>query len=86
MNFVDIQFVRCDVLFNKISTHLHKIKNKISIIGAEKDRVASKVSSEQLHQGIPKSTLKVYNKGEGNFINLEKAPKVNKIIIEFLEN
>jgi 3-oxoadipate enol-lactonase len=73
------------LITHKTSTRLHKIKNATLIIGAEKDKVASKVSSEQLHQGIPNSILKIFTEGEGHFLNLEKAPEINKLIIEFLE-
>jgi pimeloyl-ACP methyl ester carboxylesterase len=68
------------------STRLHKIKNETLILGAEKDRVVSKVSSEQLHQGIPNSKIKIFNEAEGHFLNLEKAAEVNQLIVDFLEN
>ena len=75
-------------LTNTLITHktlnrLHEIKNKTLILAGEKDRIASKVQSEQLHQGIPYSTLKIFS--GGHWFNLEQAPEVNQTIIDFLE-
>jgi pimeloyl-ACP methyl ester carboxylesterase len=61
---------------------LHQIKNKTLIIAGEKDRITPVVSSADMHNKIPNSTLKIL-KG-GHFFPLEEAPEVNKIIISFL--
>ena len=61
---------------------LNEIKNKTLIIAGDKDRIASKVASDQLHEKIPNSILEVLP--GGHFINLEKAPEVNQMILDFL--
>jgi len=76
-------------LTNVLVTHqvlnkLHEIKAKTLIIAGNKDRLASKLSSEQLHERIPNSILKVIP--GGHFINLEKAAEINQLIIDFLKS
>ena len=74
---------------NVLVTHhvldrLHEIKAETLIIAGEKDRLASKVSSEQLHEKIPNSILEIIP--GGHYINLEKAPEINQLIIDFLKS
>ncbi|MHA1985705.1 MAG: alpha/beta fold hydrolase [Promethearchaeota archaeon] len=76
-------------LTNVLVTHqvlnkLHNIKAETLIIAGDKDRLASKLSSEQLHEKIPNSILKVIP--GGHFINLEKATEINQLIIDFLKS
>lgn len=61
---------------------LQKVKNETLILVGEKDRITSKLSSIQMHEKFPNSTLKVF-KG-GHFFPLEEAPEVNKCILDFL--
>lgn len=63
---------------------LHRIKHKTLIIAGEKDRLTPKISSEQVHEEIPNSELKVVS--GGHYFPLENAPEVNKIIIDFLKS
>jgi pimeloyl-ACP methyl ester carboxylesterase len=63
---------------------LHKIKNKTLIITGDKDRLAPVLSSEQVHEKIPNSELKIVP--GGHYFPLEKAPEVNQIIIDFLKS
>jgi len=78
-----------DNLANAVKTHkvldrLQEIKNETLIIAADKDRIASKVTSDQLHEKIPSSILEVVP--GGHWVNLEKALEVNQIIIDFFES
>ncbi|MHA2394983.1 MAG: alpha/beta fold hydrolase [Promethearchaeota archaeon] len=63
---------------------LHKIKNKTLIVTGDKDRLAPVLSSEQVHERIPNSELKIVP--GGHYFPLEKAPEVNKIILDFLKS
>ncbi len=64
---------------------LHTIKNKTLIITATHDKTLPKFKSELIHEKIPNSKLTVLE-GVGHGSCLEKAPEVNKLIVEFLEN
>lgn len=71
-----------------LSTHdtsdlLHKIKNKTLIITGDKDRLTPKIASEQLHEKILNSNLIVIE--GGHYFPLEKAPEINKHILDFLK-
>jgi len=63
---------------------LYEIKSETLILGAEKDRVMSVNNQQQMHERIPNSTIKII-KGTGHSSNLEKAPEVNQILIDFLK-
>lgn len=74
-------------LINTLDTHkvlnrLHEIRNETLIIAGEKDKMASKSTRDQLHERIPNSTLKVVQ--GSHWLNLERAPEVNQIILDFL--
>ncbi len=64
---------------------LREIKSETLILGAEKDRVMSVYNQQQMHERIPDSTIKII-KDAGHGSNLEKAPEVNQILIDFLRN
>ncbi len=73
---------------NALRTHdtsnlLHMIKNKTIILTGDKDRLTPKIASEQLYEKILGSKLIVIE--GGHYFPLEKAPEVNKIIIDFLK-
>ncbi|MFX1427397.1 MAG: alpha/beta fold hydrolase [Promethearchaeota archaeon] len=63
---------------------LHKIKHKTLIITGEKDRLTPRISSEQVHEKIPNSELRIVP--GGHYFPLENAPEVNQIIIDFLKS
>ena len=63
---------------------LHKIKHKTLIIAGEKDRLTPRISSEQVHEKIPNSELRIVS--GGHYFPLENAPEVNQIIIDFLKS
>jgi len=69
---------------HQVLNRLHEIKAETLIIAGDKDRLASKLSSEQLHEKIPNSSLKVIP--GGHYVNLEKAPEINQLIIDFLKS
>ena len=71
-----------------ISTHntyerLHEIKNEVLIISAEKDKSCPVSMGEKIHELIPNSTFIVIE-GAAHQDILEKAPEINKSIIDFL--
>jgi pimeloyl-ACP methyl ester carboxylesterase len=80
----DINNLTNVLVTHKVLNKLHEIKAETLIIAGDKDRLASKVSSEQLHERIPNSKLKVIP--GGHYINLEKALEINQLIIGFLKN
>ena len=66
-----------------ILNRLHDIKNETLILTADKDRITPKIESEQMHEKMPKSKLKVFS--GGHYFPLEVAPEVNQVILEFLK-
>ena len=71
-----------------ISTHntyerLHEIKNEVLIISAEKDKSCPVSMGEKIHELIPNSTFIVIE-GAAHQDILERAPEINKSIIDFL--
>jgi len=64
---------------------LYKIKSETLILGAEKDRIMSVYNQQQMHERIPNSTLKIIENTRHSS-NLEKAPEVNQILIDFLKD
>ena len=70
--------------FNVVE-ELPTIKNETLIITASHDKTLPKSKSELIHEKIPNSKLIVLE-GVGHGSCLEKAPEINKLILEFLEN
>ena len=71
-----------------ISTHntyerLHEIKNEVLIISAEKDKSCPVSMGEKILELIPNSTFIVIE-GAAHQDILERAPEINKYIIDFL--
>jgi pimeloyl-ACP methyl ester carboxylesterase len=64
---------------------LEQIKNNTLLIAASHDRLTPKAVMIEIHEKLPNSTLKVVEKA-GHFMTLSRAPEVNDIILEFLEN
>ncbi len=64
---------------------LHQIKNYTLLLAASHDRLIPKSSMDEIHKRIPNSILKII-KNAGHFMTLSKAPEINKLILEFLEN
>ncbi|MFW9929134.1 MAG: alpha/beta fold hydrolase [Candidatus Thorarchaeota archaeon] len=63
---------------------LHKIKNKTLIMCAEKDRQMPFSVNQLIHENIPNSEF-IMIKGAAHNSPQEKAPEINKIIIDFLK-
>jgi proline-specific peptidase len=63
---------------------LHKIKNKTLVMCAEKDRQMPQSVNQLIHESIPNSEFVVI-KGAAHNSPQEKAPEVNKVIIDFLK-
>ncbi len=77
-------------LGNAIKNHdvfdrLNEIKNKTLLLAASHDRLCPKSTMIGMSEKIPNSTIKIIEKA-GHFITLSRAPEVNKILIEFLDN
>ncbi|MFX1446106.1 MAG: alpha/beta fold hydrolase [Promethearchaeota archaeon] len=64
---------------------LSQIKNKTLLLAASHDKLTPKFFVEQIHQRIPNSIFKVIDKA-GHESHYSRAPEVNKIILEFLQN
>jgi len=63
---------------------LHEIENDVLIIAAEKDKSCPVSVNKKIHELIPNSEFIVIKKAAHQSI-LEKAPEINKIIIDFLK-
>ncbi len=62
---------------------LDQIKNPTLLITGSHDRMSPKIVLDQMHEKLPNSTLKLFDKtGHKSF--LSKAPEVNQVILEFL--
>ena len=73
-----------------ISTHntyerLHEVKSEVLIISAEKDKSCPKFMGEKMHELIPNSKF-IIIEGAAHQSILEKAPKVNQVIMDFLKS
>jgi pimeloyl-ACP methyl ester carboxylesterase len=66
-----------------VLNELHKIKNKTLVMCADKDRQMPKPINQQIHESIPNSEFIVIE-GAAHNSPQERAPEVNKIIIDFL--
>jgi pimeloyl-ACP methyl ester carboxylesterase len=78
----DINNLTNTLITHRVLNQLPEIKNDTLIIAGDKDKLASKASRDQLHEKIPNSILKIVS--GSHWVNLEKAPEVNKIILDFL--
>jgi pimeloyl-ACP methyl ester carboxylesterase len=78
----DINNLTNALINHRVLNQLPEIKNETLIIAGDKDKLASKASRDQLHEKIPNSTLKLVS--GSHWVNLEKAPEVNQIILNFL--
>ncbi|MGB5911027.1 MAG: alpha/beta hydrolase [Promethearchaeia archaeon] len=70
---------------HNIYERLPSIRNKVLILAAEKDKTCTTTMNEKTHELIPNSKLIIIEKAAHQSI-LEKAPEVNKLIIEFLKS
>ncbi len=64
---------------------LKEIEQETLLIGASHDRLIPKTSMIEMDKRIPNSTLEIIDKA-GHFMTVSKAPEINKLILEFLEN
>jgi len=62
---------------------LDQIKNPTLLIAGSHDRMSPKIVLDQMHEKLPNSTLKLFDK-TGHKVFLSKAPEVNQVILEFL--
>jgi len=69
---------------HKVFERLGEIKNETLLIAASHDRLTPKSCMEEMHEKIPNSMVKIIEKA-GHSAPLEKAPEVNKILMEFLK-
>ena len=69
---------------HNVYERLPSIKNEVLILAAEKDKTCTTTMNEKAHELIPYSKLIVIEKAAHQSI-LEKAPEVNKLIIDFLK-
>jgi pimeloyl-ACP methyl ester carboxylesterase len=69
---------------HNVFNRLREIRNETLLISASHDRLTPKSCMEEIHEKIPNSTLKIIEK-TGHSAPLEKAPEVNKILMEFLK-
>lgn len=67
-----------------VLNELHKIKNKTLVMCADKDRQMPKPINQEIHENIPNSEFIVIE-GAAHNSPQERAPEVNKIIIDFLK-
>ncbi|MFX0031432.1 MAG: alpha/beta fold hydrolase [Candidatus Hodarchaeota archaeon] len=79
----DIKNQLAAVKTHKVYDKLHEIKNDVLILCAEKDKTTPKLVNQKLHDQIPNSKLIVVEKAAHQSI-LEKAPEINKYVIDFL--
>jgi len=70
---------------HNVTDRLHEIKSKTLLICGEKDRIATLSVQRKIHEQIPNSIFKVI-KDARHGVSKEKAPEVNKTIINFLKN
>ncbi len=70
---------------HNVYERLPSIRNKVLILAAEKDKTCTTTMNEKTHELIPNSKLIIIEKAAHQSI-LEKAPEVNKLIIEFLKS
>jgi len=64
---------------------LHEIKHKTLLLTASHDRLVPKEKMFEIHKKMPNSTYQIIEKA-GHESPKEKAPEVNKAIIEFLKS
>jgi len=50
----------------------------------EKDKLTPRISSEQVHEKIPNSELRIVS--GGHYFPFENAPEVNQVIIDSLKS
>jgi len=65
--------------------HLNEIKNPTLLIAASHDRLTPKVTMLEMHERIPNSTFKIIERA-GHSAPFSRAPEVNKLILDFLED
>ncbi len=80
----DINNAAAAIAKHNVTDRLHEIRSKTLVLCGEKDRLASVSINKLIHEKIPNSVFKIIM-GAGHGSNLEKAPEVNKIILDFLK-
>ena len=64
---------------------LDQIKNRTLVLSASHDKMVPKVAGEYLHKLLPNSIFKVIEEA-GHECHYSRAPEVNKIILDFLQD
>ena len=64
---------------------LGEIKHKTLLIAASHDRQTPVSIMIEMNDKMPNSKLKIINEA-GHFMTLSRAPEVNEMILDFLEN
>ncbi len=80
----DIQHQASALKKHNTYDRLDQIKNQALLIAASHDRLTPLSSMEEIHEKIPNSTLKIFDKA-GHNSPLSRTPEVNKLIIDFLQ-
>lgn len=70
---------------HNVYDRLPTIKNEVLILAAEKDKSCTPIMNKKTHELIPNSKLIIIEKVSHQSL-LEKAPEINKVIIDFLKS
>ena len=70
---------------HNVLDRLHEIKSETLLLCGEKDRIATLPVQKRMHERMSNSILKII-KDARHSVSKEKAPEVNKTIINFLKN
>jgi len=81
----DIENCANAIVGHEVRALLPKIKNKTLIICAAKDKLSPVAVNEQIHKSISNSVFKIVE-DVGHDAKTEKAPEINKIILDFLHS
>ncbi|TFF84974.1 MAG: alpha/beta hydrolase [Promethearchaeota archaeon] len=81
---IDIENLSNTLRSHNIIDKIHKITKETLLISGSHDRLTPKSSMMEIHKRIPNSRIEVIKKS-GHFLHLSRAPKVNKLLIEFLK-
>ncbi len=81
----DIENQAHAIMTHNTFERLNQIKNKTLLLAASHDKLVPKFFVEQIHKRMPNSTIKVIDKA-GHESHYSKAPEINKLIIDFLND
>ena len=81
----DITLQARAVVTHHVLDRLHEIKNDTLLIAGSHDKLTPQSVMEEIDEKIPNSTLKIIDKA-GHGCIVSRAPELNQMIIDFLEN